>query len=81
MTEAKAQAYKLVFDDLCQVGLFVGRYDAIHGDDHFMYGVNTVMEFIAHGVSDECLDEFSDRFAANMLKSQEAVDTDPEVVE
>ena len=50
-------------------------------DGYVKYGVNTVMEFIAHGVSDECLDEFSNKFAANMLKSQEAVDTDPEVVE
>lgn len=79
MAEAKEQAYKLVFDDLCQVGLFTGKYDAIHGDEHFMYGISTVMEFVAHGVSDECLDEFSDRFTANMLKSQEAVDTDHEV--
>jgi hypothetical protein len=82
MTEAKAHAYKIVFDDLCRVGLFVGKYDAVHGDEHFMYGINTVMEFVAHGVSDECLDEFSDRFNVNMLKSQEAVaGTDPEVVE
>lgn len=70
MKGLKKLAYKIVLKDLCKCSLFVGRYDAKHSDDHFMYGINTVMETIAYSVSDKVGDEFSDNFMKNMITSE-----------
>lgn len=66
---ANAEIKKL-FNKLCECPLFMGHYDAEHGNEHYMYGISTVMEFIAHYISDEVLDEFSEKFLDNMLKSE-----------
>lgn len=67
----KKQAYQIVFDDLMKIDLFRGRYDAKHGaSEHYMYGISTVMEVVANGVSDKQGDAFSDMFIANMIKSE-----------
>ena len=66
-------AYQLVYDDMVSKGpdLFKGYYDAKHGNNSFMYGICTVMEFIADKVSPEVYDKFSTDFVANMNKSEE----------
>lgn len=68
----KSEAYRIVFDDLTNGGcnLFVGRYDARHGNEDFMYGIATVMETIAYRVSEEAGDEYGDIFSTNMVASQ-----------
>ena len=45
----KQEAYKIVYNDILNrdIGLFLGRFDAKNGDPKFIYGINTVMEFIA----------------------------------
>lgn len=58
-----------VFLNLCECGLFVGKYDAEHGNEHFMHGVNTVMENLAYMISDRVGNAFSDAFARNMEES------------
>jgi hypothetical protein len=68
--EEKKVAYKIVFDDLCKIGLFTGKYDAANGNEHYMYGVSVVMEFIAMGISDECHNKFDELFIKNMLESE-----------
>ena len=68
MTELQ-KAYKMVYEDLCNCELFVGIYDASHGNESFMYGVSTVMESIAYRISDEEGDWFSNRFLNNMVNS------------
>lgn len=67
------KAYRLVLNDMVNsgCGLVVGKYDAEHGSEKYMYGVNTVMEWIAYRVSDEVGDAFSDMFTKNMLESEE----------
>ena len=67
----KSEAYKRVYDDLMQVSLFRGIYDASHGKEHFMYGVSCVMEFVASGVNEETHEKFEYEFTQNMIESEE----------
>lgn len=66
-------AYQLVYSDMVVSGpkMFRGHYDAKHGNNSFMYGICTVMEFIADKVSPEIYDKFSTEFVKNMNKSEE----------
>lgn len=66
-------AYQLVYSDMIASGpkMFRGHYDAKHGNNSFMYGICTVMEFIADKVSPEIYDKFSTEFVKNMNKSEE----------
>ena len=66
-------AYHLVYDDMVSKGpkLFKGCYDEKHGNNSFMYGIYTVMEFIADKVSPEIYDKFSTEFVTNMNKKEE----------
>ena len=68
MDEAKA-----VYDKLIEIPLFCGVYDAKHGNEHFMYGICTVMEQVANMVSDELLFEYEDLFHLNMTASKQKV--------
>ena len=61
------RAYRLVLKDLSKVGLFRGVYDAKHGSDSFMYGVQSVMETIALEAGKL---EFEDLFVDNLVQSQ-----------
>ena len=69
----KQDAYRIVLDDLMGVNLFKGIYDATYDEktNNFIYGIQTVMESIAYGVSEECYDEFSNMFLANVISSKE----------
>lgn len=71
--ETLKAAYHLVYDDMISKGpdLFKGCYDIKHGNNSFMYGICTVMEFIADKVSSEIYDKFSTEFVINMNKSEE----------
>ena len=65
-------AYHLVYDDMVTKGprMFRGHYDAKNGNCSFMYGICTVMEFIADKVDSETYDEFSTLFVKNMNESE-----------
>ncbi len=71
--EEKREAYKIVLNDMVSsgCGLFVGRYDGKNGNPHFMYGIGTIMEWIARQISAEQFIEFSNMFYKNMEKSEE----------
>jgi len=62
-----------LFEKMQNRSLFVGRYDAKNGDEKFMFGVCTVMEFIANEISEEVYEEFRDKFLRNMLDSENAI--------
>ena len=66
----KSEAYKIVFDDLIQCGLFRGIYDARCGNKEYMFGIETVMGNIAYNVSEECYDKFDNMFCNNITKSE-----------
>lgn len=70
-------AYQLVYQDMvvnAGVGMFTGKYDAKHGSKEFMYGIGTVMEFIASKVSEETYDTFNNIFTKNLVESKKGVD-------
>lgn len=73
MTKELQQCYEAVFQDLLTNGpnLFKGVYDARHGNSVFMFGIETVMEYIAIRVDDETYEKFSELFTKNMVKSEE----------
>lgn len=72
MTNTVKEAYRIVFNDMMNsdCGLLVGRYDAKHGKEEYMFGVNTVMEWIAYRVSEAQGDNFSELFIKNMVESK-----------
>ena len=66
-------AYKMVFDDLMECPLFRGEYDAENGNESFINGIWTVMEYIACNVSEDVGDKFNNEFVENMTKSKNKV--------
>ena len=66
----KRLAYKIVYDDLANCGMFVGKYDATNGLTSFMNGVWFVMEIIAYAVSEKNGDKFNDLFCENLERSE-----------
>lgn len=71
MTKTLQDAYRIVYNDILnsECNLLLGVYDAKNGNEHFMYGINTVMEWIAYRVSEENGDAFSEMFYKNMNES------------
>lgn len=68
----KAEAFKIVLEELKKCSLFCGEYDAKNGNEHFMYGIQTVMESIAARAddTDAMLNNFTDEFLHNMIVSE-----------
>lgn len=68
------KAYQMVFSDLRECPMFQGRYDAFNGNEHFMRGIETVMELIAQrGHNAEFAEKFAEAFAFNVQRSKESV--------
>lgn len=69
----KSKAYAIVLKDILEkdCGPMVGKYDAINGNEQFMYGVAMVMEFIAYSVNEKTGEEFEELFLKNMMESEE----------
>ena len=65
---------KGIIEEMCECGMFKGRYSGKHGNLEFMYGISTVMEYLAYRVSDEYGDNFSDIFLENLSISEQEVD-------
>ena len=55
--------------EMMECSMFRGEYDAKHGEESFMYGIATVMEYLAAKVDEDFCQEVSDIFAKNMVKS------------
>ncbi len=70
LTKEEKEVVKKVIDGMSECGIFCGRYDAKNGNQHFMLGVCTAMEYLAYLVSDEYGGKFSDTFTENMIKSE-----------
>ena len=70
MNDTLKNAYKLVYDDMVKSsGLFVGKFDAKNGNKEFMYGIGTVMEFIALSAGEQTYDDFEKIWFENFEKS------------
>lgn len=66
----REEVIKQLIEEMSGCGLFVGKYDAENGSEKFMYGVNTVMEYLAYQVSEEYGEKFCEMFLENMIKSE-----------
>ena len=64
---------KGIIEEMREIGIFNGRYDAKNGKEDFMYGVSTVMQCLAYMVSDEYGDSFSDTFVKNLIASEQEI--------
>lgn len=74
MDNQKKAMLKEVIDELMAMpGIFNGTYDAKNGNEHFMYGVSTVLTALAFKISEEYADEVEETFFKNMKKSQKKV--------
>lgn len=64
------KAYEMVLTDMVENGaaMFQGSYDAKNGKKDFMYGIWTVMEFIADCANNK---DFDNLFIENLKKSEE----------
>jgi len=69
----KQEAYKIVLDGLKEIPLFCGKYDAVHGDVVFMYGVGEVMGEIAFGAGEAEYSAFLSEFLNNMNESRKEI--------
>ena len=69
---AKEEIRQLVLE-MMECPMFRGEYDAKNGSESFMYGIATVMEYLASCVDDAFYQSVSDGFTRNMVKSQEKV--------
>lgn len=71
MANTIQDAYRVVYNDILNSGcnIFTGNYDAKNGSEQYMYGVSTVMEWIAYKVNEETGNDFSDLFTKNLIKS------------
>lgn len=71
----KQDAYRIVYNDILNrdIGLFVGHFDAVNGNREFMYGISTVMEFIALESSEADYNAFQDIWYKNFQESLDKV--------
>ena len=67
----KQDAYKIVYNDILNrdIGLFLGRFDAKNGMPEFMYGISTLMEFIAYESGETNYYDFQKIWFENFQKS------------
>lgn len=75
-SQEKKEAYNYVFDDLISNygGLLRGNYDAKNGNEHFMYGIWTVLEIIAYNAGgDDKVDLLNIIFSTNMEESEKKI--------
>lgn len=66
-------SYKEVLEDLLNngPGLFKGIYDATNGTKKYMYGIESLLEFIAYKTGDESVYEEVDKmFVENLIESE-----------
>lgn len=66
------EVLKKIVDKMREYVLFAGQFDAKNGNVNFMYGIETVMEYLTGLVSDEYHDEFEKEFMTNFEKSLRA---------
>ena len=67
----KQEAYRIVYNDILNrdIGLFLGKFDAKNGKPEFMYGISTLMDFIAYESSEADYEDFQKIWFENFQKS------------
>lgn len=71
LTENEKQTMRKIIETIMQNGgLFAGDYDAVNGNPEFMYGISSLLEYLAYLVDENFGDEVEETFIENMLKSE-----------
>lgn len=71
LTENEKQTMRKVIETIMQNGgLFAGDYDAVNGNPDFMYGISSLLKYLAYSVDENFGDEVEETFIKNMLKSE-----------
>ena len=67
----KQDAYRIVYNDILNrdIGLFLGKFDAKNGKPEFMYGISTLMDFIAYESSEADYEDFQKIWFENFQNS------------
>ena len=55
-------------------GLFAGNYDAVNGNPEFIYGISSLLEYLAYSVDENLGNEVEELFVKNMIKSEKTLD-------
>lgn len=75
LTDNEREILKKIVENMRKCGLFTGKFDAKNGNVkliHFMYGINTVMEYLTSLISEEYQNEFDKEFMENFERSLRA---------
>lgn len=62
---------KGIIEEMREIGMFEGKYNAKSEKKDFMYGISTVMECLAYRISEEYGNDFSDTFVQNLIISEQ----------
>ena len=68
--EEKAVLKKILSDTMEGCAVFRGEYDAKNGKEDFMYGVGSLLEYLAYSVSNHFGKKVENKFIKNMIKSE-----------
>ena len=75
LSDSEKLTIKNIIDDIFEAkNTLSGCYDAKHGNEHFMYGVSTAIEYFANLVSEEYGDTIGISFIDNMIASERKAD-------
>lgn len=72
LTDNERAILKKIVENMRECGLFAGKFDAKNGNVNFMYGIETVMEYLASLISEEYCDEYQKEFINNFERSLRA---------
>lgn len=72
LTDIEREVLKKIVDKMRECALFAGQFDAKNGNVNFMYGIETVMEYLTMLIGEEYHDEFEKEFMTNFEKSLRA---------
>lgn len=72
LTNNEREVLKKIVENMRECGLFVGRFDAKNGNVDFMYGIETVMEYLTSLISEEYCDEYQKEYINNFKRSLRA---------
>lgn len=69
LNEQEKATLMKILEEMQQIGIFSGTFDAKHGSWEFMHGVGTAMTYLAEQISEEYRYNFEEKFFGNFNKS------------
>ena len=65
----KEKTLQEILNEMQEISIFNGTFDAVNGSWEFMHGVACVMEYLTNQISEECYQEFQEKFWKNFSNS------------